>query len=108
MTKVKQLIYDLHPGKSPFRPPSAFKFNPVKFSDVCTYAIMSNHYHLVLKVNDTKNWSMHHVLIHWSSLCHLPHLCQKFMDKQNMSQAEMDTVLIITDDYRKRLMSISW
>jgi 1,4-alpha-glucan branching enzyme len=30
--KVKQLIYDLHPCKSPFRPLSAFKFDPSKFS----------------------------------------------------------------------------
>ena len=41
-------------------------------------------------------------------LCHLPHLCQKFMDKQIMSKAEMDMVLIMTQEYRVRLMNISW
>lgn len=69
---------------------------------------MSNHYHLVLKVNETKDWSIHQVLIHWSSLCKLPFLCQKFMDKQLMTKAEMDMVLIMTNEFRERLMNISW
>jgi hypothetical protein len=69
---------------------------------------MSNHYHLVLKVNDTKDWSIHQVLVNWSSLCNLPYLCQKFLDKQDMDKAEMREVLKLTNEYRNRLMSISW
>jgi hypothetical protein len=69
---------------------------------------MSNHYHLVLKVNDTKDWSIHQVLINWQSLCKLPHLCQKFIDKEPMCKAELEVVYELTDTFRKRLMSISW
>ena len=76
--------------------------------DVCSYAIMSNHYHLVLKVNETKDWSIHQVLINWSSLCQLPYLCQKFMDKNILGKAEMDMVMQLTETYRERLMNISW
>ena len=75
---------------------------------ICSYAIMSNHYHLVLKVNETKDWSIHQVLVTWSSLCNLPSLCQKFLDKQVMNKAEMREVLNLTNEYRNRLMSISW
>ena len=76
--------------------------------DICSYAIMSNHYHLVLKLNDTKDWSIHQVLANWSSLCNLPYLCQKFLDKQVIDKAEMREVLKLTNEYRNRLMSISW
>ena len=75
---------------------------------VCSYAIMSNHYHLVLKVNDTKDWSIHQVLIHWQSLCKLPFHCQKFIDKEALTKVELELVYELIDKFRKRLMSISW
>ena len=36
--------------------------------DVCSYAVMSNHYHLVIKVDSTKEWSDKQVLSAWASL----------------------------------------
>ena len=75
--------------------------------DVCAYSIMSNHYHLVLKVNCTKHWDEKRVLMHWSSLCEIIPLCQRFLNGEHLSKAELDMVHLQTDDYRKRLMSIS-
>jgi len=40
--------------------------------DVCSYAIMSNHFHIVLKVNSTKEWNATQVLMTWCSLYSLP------------------------------------
>jgi len=76
--------------------------------DVCAYAIMSNHYHLVLKINSTKNWNVKQVLTYWSSLCKLPSVCERYMTGDSFSKAELDLVYLDADVYRKRLMSISW
>ncbi|MFK8013447.1 MAG: transposase, partial [Marinicellaceae bacterium] len=75
--------------------------------DVCAYAVMNNHYHLVLKVNCTKDWDEKRVLIHWSSICSLIPLCQRFLNGEHLSKAQLDMVYLQTDEYRKRLMSIS-
>ena len=76
--------------------------------DVCSYAIMSNHYHIVLKINSTDNWNEKQVLTYWSSLCNPIALCQRYLAGEDLSKAELDMVFIKTDEYRKRLMSISW
>ncbi|VAW39324.1 Transposase and inactivated derivatives [hydrothermal vent metagenome] len=76
--------------------------------DVCSYAVMSNHYHLVLKVNSTKNWSEKQVLTYWSQLCAIKPVCQKLLNGEAMSKFELKLALLITGEYRKRLMSISW
>ena len=47
--------------------------------EISAYAIMENHYHLVLKVGNTKDWSDYQVLYTWRSLCKLTHLCEKYL-----------------------------
>jgi len=76
--------------------------------DVCAYAIMSNHYHLVLKVNCTKEWSERKCLIDWSSLCGISDICQRYIKHEGLSKAELELVYLQADVYRKRLMDISW
>lgn len=76
--------------------------------DVCAYAIMSNHYHLVLKINSTGNWDDKQVLAYWSQLCTPKYICQKFLNNEPQGKAELEMVYQQIDIYRKRLMSISW
>jgi len=76
--------------------------------EVCAYAIMSNHYHLVLKINSTEKWSEKQVLSYWSELCQLKPLCQRLLENDAMGYGELELAHRQTDVYRKRLMSISW
>lgn len=76
--------------------------------DICAYAVMSNHFHLVLKVNSTAGWSEKRVMITWAGLFDLPLLCERYIRGEHMSKPELDFVFRQADVYRKRLMSISW
>jgi len=75
---------------------------------VCSYAIMSNHYHLVIKVESTKDWADKQVLITWASLYQLPMLCERFMQDETMCKAELRVVHQLIAKYRARLMDLSW
>ncbi|MCF6263923.1 MAG: hypothetical protein L3J24_10100 [Xanthomonadales bacterium] len=76
--------------------------------DICAYAVMHNHYHLVLKVNSTKNWSYKQVLVYWAALCKLPRYCQQYLDGDDLGTVELEWVEEKIAIYRQRLMSISW
>ena len=69
---------------------------------------MSNHYHLILKVNCTKKWSERKCLIDWASLCAIPDVCQRYIKHESLTKTELDLVYLQADVYRKRLMDISW
>ncbi|MBE9548285.1 MAG: transposase [Proteobacteria bacterium] len=76
--------------------------------DICAYAVMHNHYHLVLKVNSTEHWSTKQVLVYWGALCALPRYCQQYLDGDDLGKTELQWVEERASEYRQRLMSISW
>lgn len=78
--------------------------------DVAAYAIMNNHYHLVLHIDQTQafSWSFNEVFERWTQLFSAIPLVQRYMDKVPLSQAELDVVYRLCEEYRQRLMSISW
>ncbi|VAW48463.1 Transposase and inactivated derivatives [hydrothermal vent metagenome] len=76
--------------------------------DVCSYAIMSNHFHIVLKVNSTKDWNATQVLMTWCSLYSLPVLCDRYLKGEINTEAELRRVNEYVAEYRIRLMSVSW
>ncbi len=76
--------------------------------DVCSYAIMSNHFHIVLKVNSTKEWNATQVLMTWCSLYSLPVLCDRYLKGEIETEAELRKVKEYVAEYRSRLMSVSW
>jgi REP element-mobilizing transposase RayT len=76
--------------------------------DVCSYAIMSNHFHIVLRVGDTSEWPTNRVLATWQSLYSLPVLCDRFLKGEINTEAELRRVKEYVAEYRSRLMSVSW
>ena len=76
--------------------------------DICSYAVMSNHYHLVVRIGSTQRWHDKQVLYHWGSLHKLPILCQRFLKGETLGKAELNKVLEFIATYRERLMNVSW
>ena len=76
--------------------------------EVCSYAIMSNHFHIVLRVGDTTEWPANRVLMTWQSLYSLPVLCDRYLKGEIETEAELRRVKEYVSEYRTRLMSVSW
>jgi REP element-mobilizing transposase RayT len=78
--------------------------------DICGYAIMSNHYHLVLHVNLAEGLQMsdEDICQRWSQLYSMPVLVERWRDGQLTSEAEQEAALEIIEKWRKRLLDISW
>jgi len=78
--------------------------------DCCAYAVMSNHYHVVLCIDEerAKSWDNREVLRRWKKLYSLSYLCDKYFRYEQLSKAELDAVFVEIEVYRERLMSLSW
>jgi REP element-mobilizing transposase RayT len=78
--------------------------------DVCSYSVMQNHYHIVLKIDaDTaKSWNDTTVAERWLCLFKGPLLIQKFHRGETLSKAELLTVSEIINEWRERLANLSW
>ena len=80
--------------------------------DVAAYAVMSNHYHIVLRVDAkrAKSWSVEEVLQRWTQLFAGPLLVQRYLSpaRESMGEAEIRRVEQFAEEYRERLMNVSW
>jgi REP element-mobilizing transposase RayT len=78
--------------------------------DICAYAVMSNHVHIVLHVDvkQTQTWSDKEVVKRWHRLHKGTLLTQMFVKKDTLSQSEQLTLDDTIAEYRKRLHNISW
>lgn len=78
--------------------------------EVCAYAVMSNHYHLVLRVNkeSAESWCEDEIIERWQKLFKLPLLVQRYISGQTTSPTENIVAQEIIQTWRSRLMDISW
>ena len=78
--------------------------------DVCSYAVMSNHYHLVLHIHQHKSaaWSMDEVVRRWHQLFKGSLLSQRFERGDRLHPVEFDLLAKLVETWRARLTDISW
>ena len=78
--------------------------------DVCAYAVMSNHYHLVLKVcpGQLDDLTEDEILDRWCALFKGPLLIQNFRRGEDLKPFESAAVSDIVNVWRARLASVSW
>jgi hypothetical protein len=78
--------------------------------DVCSYSVLSNHYHIVLKVDsDTaEDWDDATVVERWLCLHKGPLLIHKYQQGETLTEAEKLTVNEIITQWRERLADLSW
>jgi REP element-mobilizing transposase RayT len=78
--------------------------------DVCAYAVMSNHYHLVVKVCPEQliDLSDKEIMNRWCALFKGPLLIQRYRSGEALTPFEQSTVSDIVNVWRSKLASISW
>lgn len=86
------------------------KLGQVFSIDICAYAVMSNHTHIVLHVDATlaKSWSMKEVIERWHKLYSGTLFTQQYLNGEKLDVPAIESVKSITEVYRQRLMNISW
>jgi len=78
--------------------------------DICAYAVMSNHYHLALKVcpEQLEDLSDDDIMDRWCALFKGPLLIQNYRSGGDLKPFERLAVSDIVNVWRSRLSSISW
>ena len=78
--------------------------------DIAAYAIMSNHYHIVLYVDQQRgrDWSDADVIERWHRLFSGSELSRRYRRGEPLDQVEQHALAEKVAEWRQRLVSISW
>lgn len=78
--------------------------------DIAAYAIMSNHYHIVIHIDKARADKLTdaEVIERWLQLFNAPPLLQRHLQQPLTNSVELDAVRDIIEKWRARLCSISW
>ena len=78
--------------------------------DLCAYAIMSNHYHIVVRidVDEVKQWSDIEVAQRWMSIFSGPLLMHQYLGNADLTEPELKYIAELFACWRNRLSDLSW
>jgi len=78
--------------------------------DLCSYAVMSNHYHLVLRLSPetSTHWSQSEVIEPWQKLFSGGPLVKRYQSGEALSNSQRVMLDTQTELWRERLHDISW
>jgi len=78
--------------------------------DIAAYAVMSNHYHVVLHVDREQglDWNDAEVIERWHRLFKGSLLSQRFSRGETLDRAEQQALAEEVTEWRQRLVSLSW
>lgn len=78
--------------------------------DICGYAVMSNHYHVVLHINrdQASRWDTLEVVERWHQLFKGSALSQRFERGERLDRSELARLTEVVECWRERLVDISW
>ncbi|MBJ7539748.1 transposase [Marinomonas transparens] len=78
--------------------------------DICAYAVMSNHLHVVLHINSEKiaKWSTLEVIQRWHKIHKGTLFTQQYVRGESLPEYALTLVESSAETFRNRLMDISW
>ena len=78
--------------------------------DLCAYAVMSNHYHVVVHLDQQRcaSLSQREVALRWLSLFKTPELVRRWLAGEQLHPAQMMVVDTLVALWRRRLCDLSW
>jgi REP element-mobilizing transposase RayT len=78
--------------------------------DLCAYAVMSNHYHVVVRIDveQASSWSDEEVARRWLRIFSGPLLMHQYLSNADMTEHELKYVADLFALWRHRLSDLSW
>lgn len=78
--------------------------------DLCAYAIMNNHYHVVIRIDVERasQWSDQEVASRWMQIFQGPMLMHRYLSSASLNATEQEYVASLFTTWRKRLSDLSW
>lgn len=78
--------------------------------DLCAYAVMSNHYHIVVKINVRRvaDWTDEEVAQRWMQIFSGPQLMHQYLAGTELTEFQLKCVAELFALWRERLADLSW